>query len=510
MNDKWILQGAVLMAQQHFDVVIVGAGLSGIGAAVHLQQKCPGKSYTILEGRKAIGGTWDLFKYPGIRSDSDMHTLGYQFKPWTDAKAIADGPSIKSYVRETADEHDITRHIRFGHKVIAASWSTEDALWSVTAEQDGTVASFTCSFLYMCSGYYNYEAGYTPDFEGMSDFSGEVVHPQLWNDKVDYAGKRVVIIGSGATAVTLVPELAKQASHVVMLQRSPTYMVSRPARDWVANTLRAVLPDSWAYSLARWKNIRLSSWFYKRSQAEPEKVKQNLLNMLSKQLEPGYDIETHFTPSYGPWDQRLCLVPDADMFDAINAGTASIVTDHIERFEEKGIRLKSGDLLEADLIVTATGLDLQIFGGMSLEVDGKTLQSGELVNYKGIMFGGVPNFANTFGYTNASWTLKADITSEYICRLLNHLDKTETSYCVPVFPESGVDVEADPPLTSGYFSRAVDRLPKQGSQMPWQLTHDYLNDRKVLREDALEDGYLTFVSADAAANPAEEKVLNPA
>ncbi|MEO0882526.1 MAG: NAD(P)/FAD-dependent oxidoreductase [Pseudomonadota bacterium] len=499
------------MADSHFDVLIVGAGLSGIGAAVHLQQKCPSKSYVILEGRDAMGGTWDLFRYPGIRSDSDMHTLGYEFKPWTDAKAIADGPSIKRYVRETADEHDITQHIRFGHKVTAASWSSEEARWQVTAEHGGQSVTFTCSFLYMCSGYYKYEAGYTPDFEGMADFSGEIVHPQLWTDDIDYADKKVVVIGSGATAVTLIPELAKDADHVVMLQRSPTYMVSRPARDGLANALRAVLPDRWAYSLTRWKNIRLSSWFYKRSQTKPEKVKQNLLKMLGKHLKPGYDIETHFTPSYGPWDQRLCLVPDADMFDALNSGKASIVTDHIERFEAKGIRLKSGELLEADLIVTATGLDLQVFGGLSLEVDGKALNSGELVNYKGIMFGGVPNFANTFGYTNASWTLKADITAEYVCRLLNHLDETGTQICVPEFPETGIEVEADPPLSSGYFARAVDRLPKQGSDMPWQQTHDYLNDRKVLRDHPLKDGYMKFVAIDATTpSSSSEKVLDPA
>ncbi|MEM6411170.1 MAG: NAD(P)/FAD-dependent oxidoreductase [Pseudomonadota bacterium] len=497
------------MAEQHYDVLIVGAGLSGIGAAVHLQEKCPGKSYTILEGRDAIGGTWDLFRYPGIRSDSDMHTLGYEFKPWTDAKAIADGPSIKSYVHETADEHGIRENIQFGHKVVGAAWSSEDGRWRVTAEQDGEARQFTCSFLYMCSGYYKYEAGYTPDFEGMNDFNGQIVHPQLWTDDVDYNGKKVVVIGSGATAVTLVPELAKDAEHVVMLQRSPTYMVSRPAKDNVANFLRAILPDRWAYSASRWKNIRLTSWFYKRSQANPEKVKKNLLKMLGKHLEPGYDIDTHFTPTYGPWDQRLCLVPDADMFDAINNGSASIVTDHIERFEEHGIRLKSGDLLEADLIVTATGLELQMFGGMGLTVDGVELPSGDLINYKGIMFAGVPNFANTFGYTNASWTLKADITAEYVCRLLNHMDKTSTDYCFPEFPDNGVDLEANTPLTSGYFARAVDRLPKQGTTMPWQLTHDYLSDRKVLREEPLEDGNMRFKAVERQTETAIEKVLNP-
>ncbi|MEM9669951.1 MAG: NAD(P)/FAD-dependent oxidoreductase [Pseudomonadota bacterium] len=498
------------MAETDFDVLIVGAGLSGIGAAVFLQQRCPSKRYAILEGREAVGGTWDLFRYPGIRSDSDMHTLGYEFKPWKAAKAIADGPSIKSYVRETADEHDITRHIRFGHKVISAAWSTQQARWTVKAEHNGKTVELTCSFLYMCSGYYKYDKGYTPDFEGMSDFAGQIVHPQFWSDDVDYTGKKAVIIGSGATAVTLVPELAKTAEHVVMLQRSPTYMVSRPAKDWIANSLRAILPSKLAYDITRWKNIRLTSWFYKRSQAKPEKVKKKLLEMLGKHLKPDYDIGTHFTPSYGPWDQRLCLVPDADMFDAINDGRASIVTDHIERFEEAGIRLKSGELLEADLVVTATGLELQILGGMALSVDGQDLTPGELINYKGLMFADVPNFVNTFGYTNASWTLKADITAAYVCRILNRLDETDTDYCVPLFPEAGVDLKSDVPLTSGYFARAADRLPKQGSEAPWQLTHDYLSDRKLLRDEPLEDGYLTFKRTVGAVAGEKLKVLDPA
>ena len=498
------------MAQQEVDVLIVGAGLSGIGAAVHLQRDCPGKTYAILEARDAIGGTWDLFRYPGIRSDSDMHTLGYAFKPWTEAKAIADGPSIRRYVRDTADEHGITSNIRFGHKVTNATWSSDNARWHVTAEYDGAPVHLTCRFLYMCSGYYNYEAGYTPEFEGKDTFKGEIVHPQHWTDDIDYKDKTVVVIGSGATAVTLVPAMADKAKHVVMLQRSPTYMVNRPSRDWFANGLRRVLPDSWAYAAARWKNIRMTSWFYKRSQAKPEQVKQKLLDMLRKELKPGYDIETHFTPSYGPWDQRLCLVPDSDMFDAINDGRASVVTDHIERFEESGIRLKSGELLEADLIVAATGLDLLTFGGVELMVDNRLMNPGELVNYKGLGYADMPNFANTFGYTNASWTLKADITAAYVCRLLNHMDETGAAYCVPRLPDDGsVQIEAEPPLTSGYFARAIDRMPKQGSQMPWRQNHDYLNDRKVLLDDPLEDGFMTFVRPVEVSAPAPRKILDP-
>ena len=491
------------MALEHFDVLIVGAGLSGIGAAYHLQRDCPGKTYAILEARDAIGGTWDLFRYPGIRSDSDMYTLGYGFKPWREAKAIADGPSILNYVRETATEHDIERHIRFGHKVRRAVWSSETATWTVDAERDGVRVQVSCNFLSMCSGYYNYDAGYTPDFPGVERFKGQIIHPQLWPENLDYAGKKVVVIGSGATAVTLVPEMARTAAHVTMLQRSPTYVVSRPAEDGVANWLRAKLPIKLAYAITRWKNVLFQMLFFNIARKKPEQTKQRLLGMVREHLGPDYDIATHFTPRYNPWDQRLCLVPDADLFASIKSGSSSVVTDHIETFTETGLTLKSGATLDADIIVTATGLRMQLLSGMELVVDGKTIDLPQTTSYKGMMFSEVPNLASTFGYTNASWTLKADLTAEYICRLLKHMDRTGTRICVPHLTEEHMEVEPWLDFSSGYVQRALEVLPRQGAKKPWKVHQNYALDMMALRFGAVEDGVMAFSKPKAAV---KEKV----
>lgn len=479
------------MTMEHVDVLIVGAGLSGIGAAYHLKKHCPGKTYAILEGREAIGGTWDLFRYPGIRSDSDMYTLGYSFKPWKAAKAIADGPSILGYVRETAREHDVDRHIRFKHMVKRASWSSETATWTVEAEHDGQVVKFTCGFLYMCSGYYRYSAGYTPEFAGTDQFKGIIVHPQHWPEGLDYTGKKVVVIGSGATAVTLVPEMAKTASHVTMLQRSPTYVVSRPAEDGVANWLRSKLPAMTAYGITRWKNVLFQMLFFNMARKKPEKVKERLLGMVREHLGPDYDIGTHFTPSYNPWDQRLCLVPDADLFDSIKTGASSVVTDHIETFTETGLKLKSGKTLDADVVVTATGLQMQLLSGMEVVVDGKVADLSQSMSYKGMMFSDVPNLASAFGYTNASWTLKADLTSEYVCRLLNHMTRTRTDFCVPRV-DGEMEVAPWLDFSSGYVTRAIGQFPKQGLRKPWKVHQNYALDLAALRMGKLEDGVMQF------------------
>ncbi|MEO7679591.1 MAG: NAD(P)/FAD-dependent oxidoreductase, partial [Sphingomonas sp.] len=407
------------MAVEHFDVVVVGAGLSGIGAGHHLQQRSPDRTYLILEGRATIGGTWALFRYPGVRSDSDMYTLGYSFRPWTEAKAIADGPSILKYVNDTAREDGIDKHIRYNHRVKSASWSTPDAHWTVEVETPEGTALFTCNFLFMCSGYYNYARGHSPEFVGVEDFAGRIVHPQFWPADLDYAGKRVVVIGSGATAVTIVPAMAGTAEHVTMLQRSPTYVVSRPAEDAFANWLRAKLPSKLAYGITRWRNVLFGMFFFNLARKRPERIKQRLLGMVREQLGPDYDVDTHFTPRYNPWDQRLCLVPDADLFESLKRGDASVVTDKIERFVPEGIKLKSGETLPADVIVTATGLELQVLADVAFTVDGKAVDFAKTYNYKGMMFSDVPNLASSFGYTNASWTLKADLTCAYVCRLLN-------------------------------------------------------------------------------------------
>jgi monooxygenase len=474
---------------EHFDVVVVGAGISGIGAGYFLQRDCPDRFYVILEGRERLGGTWDLFRYPGIRSDSDMYTLGYSFKPWTEAKAIADGPSILRYLEETAREHGIDRHIRHQHRVVAASWSTPDAHWTVTVEHgaERERVEFTCNFLFMCSGYYNYQAGYLPHFEGREDFAGTIVHPQHWPEGLDYAGKRVVVIGSGATAVTLVPEMAKTAAHVTMLQRSPTYIVSRPSEDGIANWLRRRLPGRIAYRLTRTKNIALGQLFYRIARKKPEKTKERIVQMVRDELGPDYDVATHFTPSYNPWDQRICLVPDADLFAAIRDGRASVVTDHVERFEADGVRLKSGALLPADIIVTATGLDLQLMGGVPFTVDGQRVEPAQSLGYKAMMYSDIPNLASSFGYTNASWTLKSDLTCAYVCRLLNAMKRRGMRQATP---RVGADVTREDFLsfTSGYVQRAIDRFPKQGDKRPWRVHQNYTLDLIDLKFGGIDEG----------------------
>ena len=483
--------------QTDFDVVIVGAGLSGIGVAYHLQRDCPNKSFVILEARGAIGGTWDLFRYPGIRSDSDMHTLGYRFRPWRGEKAIADGPSILSYLNETAREYGIDRKIRFNHKVKRASWSSAQARWTLEVSgPDGQAHTITCNFLQMCSGYYDYDSGYMPGWSGMQRFAGQIVHPQKWPEDLDYSGKRVVVIGSGATAVTLVPAMADKAAHVTMLQRSPTYIVSRPAKDPIANWLHAKLPAGLAHALARWKNILLQMYFYNAARKKPEAAKQRLIGLARAELGSGIDVEKHFTPRYNPWDQRLCLVPDGDLFKAIRAGKATVVTDEIETFTESGLKLRSGEELSADIIVTATGLVMRLMGGMELVVDGKPVNPGTTLSYKGMMFSDVPNFASTFGYTNASWTLKADLSAEYLCRILNAMDRGGYAYCAPRNTDPSVIPDATPPLASGYMQRAKDVLPKQGSRRPWKLYQNYAKDMVALRFGKIDDGVLVFSRCD--------------
>ena len=478
---------------EHVDVLLIGAGLSGIGAARHLQERRPHDSFLILEAREALGGTWDLFRYPGIRSDSDMYTLGYRFKPWTDPKAIADGPAILGYVRETARETGIDRHIRYGHKVVRAEWSSADARWTVTAERTdtGETVMLTCGFLYGCTGYYRYDEGYTPQFPGRERFQGQVVHPQHWPEDLDYAGKRVVVIGSGATAVTLVPALAGDAAHVTMLQRSPTYIVSVPEEDPVAGVVRRHLPDKVAYPLLRWKNVALTSAIYKLSRRYPDRMRALFRRGVVREVPAGYAVDTHFNPRYDPWDQRLCVVPGGDLFRAIRHGDASIVTDTIETFTERGIRLTSGQELAADIIVTATGLNLLAFGGIELVVDGEPVHLPDTMAYKSLMLSDVPNFAYALGYTNLSWTLKADLTAEYVCRLLDHMERAGVAAAVPS-RDAGVQEEPFLDFQAGYVLRSLDAFPKQGSAAPWKVHMDYARDLWMLRRGSVTDGMRFF------------------
>ncbi len=478
---------------EYVDVLIVGAGLSGIGAAYHLQTKCPAKTYTILDGRSAIGGTWDLFRYPGVRSDSDMHTLGYPFRPWRDRKAIADGSSIREYIAETAQEYGIDRKIRFGHQVTLASWSSRDAAWTVDATgPEGETVRFACNFLCMCSGYYDYAEGYMPGWPGMDRYQGRSVHPQHWPEDLDYDGKRIVVIGSGATAVTLVPALARAAAHVTMLQRSPTYIVARPSDDRVADWCRRLLPDRLALRAIRWKNVLLGMYFYSLSRRRPDRVKQEILRRVREQLGPEYDVEKHFTPRYNPWDQRICLVPDADLFVAIRSGKVSVVTDEIETFTEKGLRLKSGEDLQADIIVTATGLKLKCLGGVQVSLDGAPTDLAGRISYKGMMLRGVPNFSFTLGYSNASWTLKCNLVAEYICRLLNHMSAHGYDCATPVGREPAIVDKPSINLNSGYIRRGMEFLPKQGSKRPWKFHQNYARDLLDLFWSAVDDGTMEF------------------
>jgi monooxygenase len=489
---------------EHVDVLIVGAGLSGIGAACHLQASCPRKSYAILEARETIGGTWDLFRYPGIRSDSDMYTLGYSFRPWRQDKSIADGSDIRQYVRDTAREHAVEEHIRFQHRVVRAEFSSVDARWTVQAQRadTGDTVEIACNFLLMCSGYYRYDEGYSPDFAGLDRFSGQVVHPQHWPADLDYAGKRVVVVGSGATAVTLVPAMAADAAHVTMLQRSPSYILSLPAVDPLAKLARRVLPERRAYALVRWKNVLLATLVYQLSRRRPSFVKGLIRKGLERQLPPGYDIDTHFKPRYDPWDQRLCLVPDGDLFAALATGRASIATDTVDTFTERGIRLSSGAELDADIVVTATGLNLLLLGGTEFVVDGRPVDLSQTMAYKGMMLSGIPNMAMALGYTNASWTLKCDLTCEYVCRLLNHMDAHAYRLCTPHNSDPTVREQPLIDFSSGYILRAIDQFPKQGSKVPWRLRQNYPLDILHLRRSPIEDGAMRFARTPVSSSAA--------
>ena len=482
------------METEHFDVLIVGAGLSGIGAAVHLQRALPTQRFAMLEGRAALGGTWDLFRYPGVRSDSDMYTLGYAHKPWTDAKSIADGSAILSYLQSAAREANLDQHIRYDHRVRNAAWSSAEALWTVEVYTGGLTKQFTCNFLLMCSGYYNYTQGYTPDFPGLQNFKGQLLHPQQWPADFDATGKRVVVVGSGATAVTLVPALAEHAAHVTMLQRSPTYVVARPSEDPLSNWLNRHLPQRLAYSISRWKNLLLSMLVYKLCKWKPEFMKKTLLKEVQKTLGAEFDVAKHFTPSYKPWDQRVCLVPDGDFFNSIKNGKATVVTEHIAHFTETGIALQSGQELLADVVVSATGLDLLMLGGMTLVVDGAPVDIPSTTNYRGMMLSGVPNMAYVFGYTNASWTLRADLTSEYLCRLLSTMAANGYKQCTPRLRDASMPQEDFVDLSSGYFQRSLHILPKQGSKKPWRQYQNYFSDMLSLRWSKLDDGAMEFKS----------------
>lgn len=476
---------------EHFDVLIVGAGLSGIGAAHHLRQNCPDKSFAILEGRDTMGGTWDLFRYPGIRSDSDMYTLGYNFKPWTEKQVIADGDRIRNYIKEVARDGGFQQKIRFGHKVVNAAWSSETATWTLDIQKkSGETVQLTCNWLMMCSGYYNYEEGFTPEFKGRDNFKGQVIHPQFWPENFDYSGKRVVVIGSGATAITLIPSMTDKAQHVTMLQRTPSYVISVPQFDPMVRVLLKFLPEMTVYKLSRARNNFITQMIFKLSRKYPNFMRKLLLKQVKAQVGPNFDMK-HFTPPYNPWDQRLCAVPNGDLFKALRKGKASVVTDHIDSFVGNGIKLKSGQVVEADIIITATGLNLRLFGGMQMSVDGQPVEMNKHISYKGLMFSDIPNFSNTLGYTNASWTLKADLIAEYVCRLIKHMDKTGTRIAV-----ARRDPQVQPTqlleMTSGYVARAEAHLPKGADRAPWKLYQNYAMDREQLHKGKLEDGVMTF------------------
>jgi cation diffusion facilitator CzcD-associated flavoprotein CzcO len=486
------------MTTDNFDVLIVGAGISGIGAAYHLQKNLPGKRFAILEARDAIGGTWDLFRYPGIRSDSDLHTFGYAFKPWTSENAIADAHEILAYLQETIAENRLGSHIRLGHKLISADWSAADARWTVTVEHAGETFTMTCGVLFSAAGYYDYAAGFTPEFEGREEFTGQVVHPQQWPEDLDYANKRVVVIGSGATAVTLIPSMAARAGHVTMLQRSPSYIISQPKKDPLANNLRRVLPDSAAYAITRKINIARQRFIYSVSKKHPRAVRAVLRAQVKAQLPIGYAVDTHFKPRYDPWDERLCAVPNGDLFRAIRKGRASVVTDRIVRFTERGILLESGNELEADIIVTATGLNLLAFGGVELSLDGAPVALGEAVAYKSMMLSGVPNFAFAIGYTNSSWTLKVDLVCEHLCRMLAHMDAVGADTVMPMLDDPSVELRPLLDFQAGYVQRSLSKFPKQGTSGPWTVEMSYAADRLRLQDGPVTDDALHFGASAVA------------
>ena len=484
---------------EHLNLLIIGAGISGIGAGCHQMMKnaegSSGRDFAILESRETFGGTWDLFKYPGIRSDSDMYTFGYAFKPWTEGKDIASASAILNYLKETAEQYGVAEKIRYGHKITKINWDSGASRWTVDVVRVSTGEQFqmSCNFLLSCMGYYNYEHGYVPEFKGFKSYQGEVVHPQSWPEDLDYSGKKVLVIGSGATAITLVPSMASLAGHVTMLQRSPTYVFTRPAEDKIAKFLRKFMPVKAAFKLTRWKNVVMNVYMFNHARKKPDKVRKFLRDMAVDELKGSdVDADIHFNPKYDPWDQRLCLVPDADLFKALKDGSASIVTDTIDTFTKSGVKLASGETIDADIVIPATGLDVQFFGGIETCIDGKEISPGELVNYKGMMFGGVPNMAAVFGYTNASWTLKADLTSGYVVRLLQYMEKNNYKTAMPVLPTKEMDKEPIVGLQSGYLLRKLDKLPKQGDHLPWRNPENYMKDYKTIRWGKIDDGVMSF------------------
>ena len=479
----------------HKDVVVIGAGISGIAAGYNLKKSCPNKSFSILEGRNSIGGTWDLFKYPGIRSDSDMHTLGFRFKPWIHDKSIADGPSIMEYLHETIDEYKLKDNISLNHKVTKANWCSQNSNWELKVKVDDVEEDMTCNFLFLCGGYYSYTKPHMPHFKNQENFQGQIIHPQFWDESLDYENKKIVVIGSGATAVTIVPAIAKKADHVVMLQRSPTYVVSGPSEDALNKFLRKILPVRLTYFLIRWKNILYQSFTFFMARKYPERTKNKILELAKNELGPDYDINKHLTPSYKPWDQRICLVPDSDLFAAINDKKASIVTDTIKEFQSNGVLLNSGEIIEADVIITATGIELNALNDINVSIDDVKVNPNERLTYKGMMLSGVPNFAISFGYVNASWTLRADLTCEYVCRLINLMDKKDVSCCEPIDDKDAYGDDELIDFTSGYVQRGLNQMPKQGNKAPWKNYQNYLKDIFAVRLFSIKDSNLNFYNS---------------